>query len=142
VDFAWPMDGSFGFALLQAESRCTTLPQEVLATWPHGVAALADLNTAHLAGIALDVFPTEPYPADGPLLAHPHVVATAHTASHTSDYFASRQSTPQQAPRRLHQLSTSSSSPDQTSLPPSNQTPIAHSQTPREKARATCKSCN
>jgi phosphoglycerate dehydrogenase-like enzyme len=34
------------------------------------------------------VFPTEPYPADGPLLAHPHVVATAHTASLTSDYFA------------------------------------------------------
>ena len=52
------------------------------------MAALADLNTAHLVGIALDVFPTEPYPADGPLLAHPHIVATAHTASHTSDYFA------------------------------------------------------
>ena len=51
-------------------------------------AALAHLNTGHLAGIGLDVFPTEPYPADGPLLAHPHVVATAHTASLTSDYFA------------------------------------------------------
>ena len=58
----------------------------MLATLPHGVAALADLNSAHLAGIALDVFPTEHYPADGPLLAHPHIVATAHTASHTSDY--------------------------------------------------------
>jgi D-3-phosphoglycerate dehydrogenase len=51
-------------------------------------AALAQLNTGHLAGLGLDVFPTEPYPADGPLLAHPHVVATAHTASLTSDYFA------------------------------------------------------
>src|SRR6266567_1497294 len=51
-------------------------------------ADLAYLNTGHLAGIGLDVFPTEPYPADGPLLAHPHVVATAHTASLTSDYFA------------------------------------------------------
>ena len=51
-------------------------------------AALAYLNTGHLAGLGLDVFPTEPYPADGPLLAHPHVVATAHTASLTSDYFA------------------------------------------------------
>jgi lactate dehydrogenase-like 2-hydroxyacid dehydrogenase len=27
-------------------------------------------------------------PADGPLLAHPHVVATAHTASLTSEFFA------------------------------------------------------
>jgi phosphoglycerate dehydrogenase-like enzyme len=32
--------------------------------------------------------PTEPYPADGPLVTHPRIVATAHTASLTSDYFA------------------------------------------------------
>jgi phosphoglycerate dehydrogenase-like enzyme len=51
-------------------------------------AAIAHLNTGHLAGIGLDVFPTEPYPADGPLLALPNVVATAHTASLTSDYCA------------------------------------------------------
>jgi phosphoglycerate dehydrogenase-like enzyme len=51
-------------------------------------AALAHLNTGHLAGLGLDVFAAEPYPADGPLLAHPHIVATAHTASLTSDYFA------------------------------------------------------
>jgi phosphoglycerate dehydrogenase-like enzyme len=51
-------------------------------------AALAHLNDGHLAGIGLDVFPTEPYPADGPLLAHPRIVATAHTASVTGDYFA------------------------------------------------------
>jgi len=51
-------------------------------------AAIAHLNTGHLAGIGLDVFPSEPYPADGPLVAHPRIVATAHTASLTSDYFA------------------------------------------------------
>ena len=51
-------------------------------------AAIAHLNTGHLAGIGLDVFPTEPYPADGPLLSDPRIVATAHTASLTSDYFA------------------------------------------------------
>jgi phosphoglycerate dehydrogenase-like enzyme len=51
-------------------------------------AALAHLSTGHLAGLGLDVFPTEPYPADGPLVTHPRIVATAHTASLTSDYFA------------------------------------------------------
>jgi len=51
-------------------------------------AAIAHLNSGHLAGIGLDVFPTEPYPADGPLVAHPRIVATAHTAALTSDYFA------------------------------------------------------
>jgi D-2-hydroxyacid dehydrogenase (NADP+) len=51
-------------------------------------AAIAHLNTGHLAGIGLDVFPTEPYPANGPLVTHPRIVATAHTAALTSDYFA------------------------------------------------------
>jgi phosphoglycerate dehydrogenase-like enzyme len=51
-------------------------------------AAIAHLNTGHLAGLGLDVFPTEPYPADGPLASHPRIVATAHTAALTSDYFA------------------------------------------------------
>ncbi len=51
-------------------------------------AALAHLNTGHLAGLGLDVFVTEPYPTHGPLLAHPRIVATAHTASLTGDYFA------------------------------------------------------
>jgi phosphoglycerate dehydrogenase-like enzyme len=51
-------------------------------------AALAELNAGHLAGVGLDVFATDPYPSDGPLLAHPRIVATAHTASLTSDYFA------------------------------------------------------
>jgi phosphoglycerate dehydrogenase-like enzyme len=51
-------------------------------------AALAHLDTGHLGGLGLDVFATEPYPADGPLLNHPRIVATAHTASLTRDYFA------------------------------------------------------
>jgi phosphoglycerate dehydrogenase-like enzyme len=51
-------------------------------------AAIAHLNTGHLGGIGLDVFPIEPYPADGPLVTHAGIVATAHTASLTSDYFA------------------------------------------------------
>jgi phosphoglycerate dehydrogenase-like enzyme len=51
-------------------------------------AAIAHLNAGHLAGIGLDVFPTEPYPADGPLATHPRILATAHTAALTSDYFA------------------------------------------------------
>jgi phosphoglycerate dehydrogenase-like enzyme len=51
-------------------------------------AAIAHLKTGHLAGLGLDVFPTEPYPADGPLVNHPRIVATAHTAALTSDYFA------------------------------------------------------
>jgi phosphoglycerate dehydrogenase-like enzyme len=51
-------------------------------------AAIARLRTGHLAGIGLDVFPTEPYPADGPLHGHPRVMATAHTAALTSEYFA------------------------------------------------------
>ena len=51
-------------------------------------AAITHLDTGHLAGIGLDVFPVEPYPADGPLVTHPRIVATAHTAALTSDYFA------------------------------------------------------
>ena len=51
-------------------------------------AAITHLDTGHLAGIGLDVFPVEPYPADGPLVTHPRIVATAHTAALTADYFA------------------------------------------------------
>ena len=40
-------------------------------------AAIAHLDAGHLAGIGLDVFPTEPYPADGPLVGHPRIVATS-----------------------------------------------------------------
>jgi phosphoglycerate dehydrogenase-like enzyme len=50
-------------------------------------AALAALSTGQLGGLGLDVFPQEPYPADGPLAVHPRVVATAHTAAITQGFF-------------------------------------------------------
>jgi hypothetical protein len=39
--------------------------------WPTGLASRAVIE------VVLDVFPTEPYAAGGPLVAHPHIVATA-----------------------------------------------------------------
>ena len=51
-------------------------------------AALAALHAGRLGGLGLDVFPIEPYPPDGPLLSHPGVLATAHTAALTDAYFA------------------------------------------------------
>jgi len=50
-------------------------------------AALAALNAGRLGGLGLDVYPEEPYPADGPLAGHPRVIATAHTAALTRDFF-------------------------------------------------------
>ncbi|MCU1404889.1 MAG: hydroxyacid dehydrogenase, partial [Glaciihabitans sp.] len=51
-------------------------------------ACLAALDRGNLSGLGLDVFPTEPYPADGPLATHPRVMATAHTGALTTSYFA------------------------------------------------------
>jgi phosphoglycerate dehydrogenase-like enzyme len=49
-------------------------------------AALDLLEAGALGGLGLDVFPVEPYPADGPLL-HPRVIATSHTAALTTGFF-------------------------------------------------------
>jgi D-3-phosphoglycerate dehydrogenase len=73
-------------------------------------AAVEAVRTGHLAGLAVDVFRTEPYPPDGPLRGHPRILATAHTAALTSGYFhdasrhlghAIRRYTEGQAPEHL-----------------------------------------
>jgi phosphoglycerate dehydrogenase-like enzyme len=49
-------------------------------------AALDLIESGAIAALGLDVFPIEPYPADGPLL-HPRVIATSHTAALTTGFF-------------------------------------------------------
>ena len=50
----------------------------------HDVDALVDaLESGHLAGAALDVFETEPLPADSPLRGLPNVILGSHNASNT-----------------------------------------------------------
>jgi glyoxylate/hydroxypyruvate reductase A len=46
-------------------------------------ALLAALDDGHIAQATLDVFATEPLPADHPYWAHPHVTVTPHIASTT-----------------------------------------------------------
>jgi glyoxylate/hydroxypyruvate reductase A len=44
---------------------------------------LATLDSGHLSGATLDVFPDEPLPADHPLWRHPKVTVTPHVAAIT-----------------------------------------------------------
>jgi len=50
---------------------------------------LAALDSGHLAGAALDVFNTEPLPADHPYWTHPRVHITPHMAGYTNPRTAS-----------------------------------------------------
>ena len=50
---------------------------------------LAALNSGHLGGAVLDVFQTEPLPADSPFWTHPHVTVTPHIAGITDPRNAS-----------------------------------------------------
>ena len=45
---------------------------------------LALLKSGHLAGATLDVFRTEPLPADHPFWQHPNIILTPHTSARTS----------------------------------------------------------
>jgi D-3-phosphoglycerate dehydrogenase len=48
-------------------------------------ALLAALDSGHLAGAGLDVFPQEPLPADAPILSRQQVVLTPHNADATPE---------------------------------------------------------
>jgi glyoxylate/hydroxypyruvate reductase A len=52
-------------------------------------ALLAALDSGHLSGAALDVFNTEPLPADHPYWTHPKVQVTPHIAGATNPRTAS-----------------------------------------------------
>jgi glyoxylate/hydroxypyruvate reductase A len=85
--------------LLLPLTRETTniIAQSALAQMPKGAfvinpgrgaliddaALLESLNSGHLAHATLDVFRTEPLPADHPFWAHPGVTVTPHIASET-----------------------------------------------------------
>ena len=78
--------------LIAARELATLPPGSFLVNTARGglvdeAALLAALDSGHLAGAALDVFETEPPPADHPLRRHPRLIATAHTAGVTPGSF-------------------------------------------------------
>ncbi|GGP24741.1 2-hydroxyacid dehydrogenase [Silvimonas amylolytica] len=74
--------------LIGAEQIASMKPNAVLVNIARGgivdeTALAAALKAGHLAGAGLDVFETEPTPADNPLLKLPNVVALPHIGSAT-----------------------------------------------------------
>ena len=51
---------------------------------------IAAIDSGHLSGATLDVFETEPLPADNPIWKHPKIIATPHIAAITSPLAATR----------------------------------------------------
>jgi glyoxylate/hydroxypyruvate reductase A len=49
---------------------------------------IAALDSGHLAGAVLDVFRTEPLPADHPFWTHPKIVLTPHIAANNNAHYA------------------------------------------------------
>ncbi|MGE2732001.1 2-hydroxyacid dehydrogenase [Mycolicibacterium vaccae] len=77
-------------ALLDADALATMKPGAVLVNTARGPvvdeAALTDaLRRGHLAAAGLDVFATEPVPADNPLLRLDNIVLTPHVTWYTAD---------------------------------------------------------
>ncbi len=76
--------------LIGAEAFAAMRPGAIFITTARGhihdeAALLAALQSGHIAGAGLDVWEREPPPADHPLLRHPSVVATPHTAGVTQE---------------------------------------------------------
>jgi D-3-phosphoglycerate dehydrogenase len=77
-------------AMMAADGFAAMKPGSVLVTTARGSihdesALLAALNGGHIAGAGLDVWEQEPPPADHPLLSHPAVICTQHTAGVTHE---------------------------------------------------------
>jgi D-3-phosphoglycerate dehydrogenase len=77
-------------AMMAADAFAAMKPGSVLVTTARGsihdeAALLAALEKGHLAGAGLDVWEQEPPPKDHPLLSHPAVICTQHTAGVTHE---------------------------------------------------------
>lgn len=90
--------------LINKKTLAALLPQSFvinMARGAHIVDAdlLAALDSNHLKGALLDVFSTEPLPADSPLWTHPNIHITPHIAG-----ISLRQESAQQVLEKLNQL--------------------------------------